>query len=243
MSELDHSWPGGSAGRAALGAIGTSSRGASLGEAGATAGITYGQCQGVRSDGRAWVLLDGASAVLALQVEASLPREQLVGRRVVVAGDDPGTWIVIGAFGTPVNPAFLVYKTGAAQSIAPGIGVDVKVDFTDEALDSHGYYDLASDRFLPLIPGWYGFVLSFYLTSATDQTTIAGMLYKNGARDHYAGIVKASGTGGHGVSGVGMLYLDGVDDYAEMYVTQEGAGALDLAANAQLTRFAGWRIG
>ena len=189
------------------------------------------------------MLLDGASAVLALQVDAGLPREQLVGRRVVVAGDDPGTWIVIAAFGTSAQVGFGVYKNGANQSIPPGIGVDTKVDFTNEALDSHGYYDLVNDRFLPLVPGWYAFALSFYLFSATDQTAIAGMLYKNGARDQYVGLLKASGTGGHGASGTGVLYLNGVVDYAEMFVTQEGAAAVDLAGNPQLTRFAGWRIG
>ena len=56
-------------------------------------------CQGVRADGRALVLLDGASSVLALKVAADLLPAALAGRRVVVAGSSPADWLVIAAFG------------------------------------------------------------------------------------------------------------------------------------------------
>ncbi len=53
-------------------------------------GLAFGTVEGIRSDGKAYVLLDGASGSLAL----------LVGRRVVVLGDDPATWLVVEVFGT-----------------------------------------------------------------------------------------------------------------------------------------------
>ncbi len=56
----------------------------------------------MRADGRAYVLLDGASGVLVLPVAAELPLALLVGRRVVVAGDDAATWLVVGLTGATV---------------------------------------------------------------------------------------------------------------------------------------------
>src|SRR3954452_21373819 len=99
---LDHGWPGGSVGRAAVGSLAGAVGGSGqLGnDAGARSGIIYGTCQGVTAAGEAYVLLGGGSAVLALQVGASIPLVLLVSRRVAVAGDDPTTWLVVGAFGT-----------------------------------------------------------------------------------------------------------------------------------------------
>ena len=45
------------------------------------------------------MLLDGASGVLMLPIAAELPLALLPGRRVVVAGDDPATWLVVGLTG------------------------------------------------------------------------------------------------------------------------------------------------
>ena len=45
------------------------------------------------------MLLDGASSALLLKVDAALPAQLLAGRRVIVAGDGPQTWLVIGVFG------------------------------------------------------------------------------------------------------------------------------------------------
>lgn len=118
MTDLDRSWPGGSAARATLGALGVGGRGeASLGDGSAQASaISFGTCEGLRDDGRAYVLLDGASAALALQVDAALPARLLVGRRVVVLGDDPATWLVVGVFGA----SLLNVPDGLAQLDAGG---------------------------------------------------------------------------------------------------------------------------
>src|SRR5688572_17553325 len=99
---LEHGWPGGAAGRATLGALGVGGRGeGSLGDGTApSSAIAFGLCEGIRADGRAFVLLDGASGSLALQVHSALPATLLVGRRVVVLGVDPTTWLVVGVFGT-----------------------------------------------------------------------------------------------------------------------------------------------
>lgn len=70
----------------------------------------------MRADGRAYVLLDGASGVLVLPVAAELPLALLVGRRVVVAGDDAATWLVVGLTGTSV----LNVANGLAQLDATG---------------------------------------------------------------------------------------------------------------------------
>jgi hypothetical protein len=79
------------------------------------------------------VLLDGASGVLLLPVAAELPLALLPGRRVVVAGDDPATWLVVGLTGASV----LNVPNGLAQLDALGDVPDAllaeNIARTDEA--------------------------------------------------------------------------------------------------------------
>ncbi len=64
------------------------------------------------------MLLDGASAVLSIQVAAELPAALLVGRRVVVLGDDPATWLVAGVFGsTMLNVASGLAQLDASSNL------------------------------------------------------------------------------------------------------------------------------
>jgi hypothetical protein len=58
-----------------------------------------GVARGVTDDGHAYVLLDGASSVLLIPIAAEVATpSSLVGRRVVVLGDGPASWIVVASF-------------------------------------------------------------------------------------------------------------------------------------------------
>ena len=130
---LGRGWPGGTVGRATLGALAGSGGGqGALGDAAAArAGISYGLCEGVRADGRAYVLLDGASGVLMLPVAAELPLALLPSRRVVVAGDDAATWLVVGLTGASV----LNVANGLAQLNASGDIADTLLSANVALLD------------------------------------------------------------------------------------------------------------
>src|SRR5919202_7020389 len=67
-------------------------------------------CQGLRGDGKVFVLLDGHNSVLALPVEVSINPALLVNKRVIVVGDGPANWLVTGAAGTSMRSGWLNVK-------------------------------------------------------------------------------------------------------------------------------------
>jgi len=96
--------------------------------------------RGANSD----ILLDGASAVLALQVAAHIPLSLLVSQRVAVAGDDPTTWIVVGAFGTTMM--------GVADKTTGMLGIKEVTISEDEGIRADTTYEGVS-KIKPAMPG------------------------------------------------------------------------------------------
>jgi type IV pilus biogenesis protein CpaD/CtpE len=61
--------------------------------------VSFGTVRGVTGANNAYVLLDGASSVLLIPIAAEIATPgSLVGRRVVVLGDGPESWIVVASY-------------------------------------------------------------------------------------------------------------------------------------------------
>ena len=120
------------------------------------------------------------------------------------------------------NPGFKAYRN-ANQTITHGTWTKVALD--TEVYDVGGYFDHSTNyRFTPLVPGYYQINAAIQDITNDDVYDIMIAVYFNGtigggsfgrlrikgvdaARDFYTSTVKTSD----------ILYMDGVDDYIELY--------------------------
>ena len=130
------------------------------------------------------------------------------------------------------NPGFKAYRN-ANQTITHGTWTKVALD--TEVYDVGGYFDHSSNyRFTPLVPGYYQINASYQDLTNDDVYDMMIAVYFNGtigggmfgrlriknvdtARDFYASTVQTSD----------ILYMDGVDDYIELYAYILRGGSAD----------------
>ena len=130
------------------------------------------------------------------------------------------------------NPGFKAYRN-ANQTITHGTWTKVALD--TEVYDVGGYFDHSSNyRFTPLVPGYYQINASYQDLTNDDIYDMTIAVYFNGTigggmfgrlrikgvdttRDFYTSTVQTSD----------ILYMDGVDDYIELYAYILRGGSAD----------------
>jgi len=130
------------------------------------------------------------------------------------------------------GPAFSAYSS-SAQSISTGTWT--KVQCNTEEFDTNSNYDKDTNyRFQPTVAGYYQVNGSF--NPQVASSLIICSIYKNGSRfKDFAALPSSSGGGG--VVGSALIYLNGSNDYIEFYGYQASAGSGSLTTNVYGTYF------
>jgi hypothetical protein len=126
------------------------------------------------------------------------------------------------------GPAFSAYKS-AAQTIADSI--ITKVIFGGKEFDTANAFDnVTNNRFKPLVAGYYSISAQVY--PSTNTTYCQTMLYKNNL------LVKRSISSGVNTGPLlsALIYLDGVNDYIELFGYMSGTTPA-ITNDASLTFF------
>ena len=138
------------------------------------------------------------------------------------------------------NPTFRAYRDSSDQSLSHNTAT--KVELNAETFDIGGYYDHSTNyRYTPLVQGYYQVNGSIQDISNTDVYDIIVMVRKNGSTvsqgriryvgatndDLYTTIINCSD----------VVYLDGVDDYLELYaqIASEDSSGVKINDLAQAT--------
>ena len=123
-----------------------------------------------------------------------------------------------------------------------------KINLDQTLIDVGNFYDTANYRYTPGIPGYYWFSIHYQDVSSADVWDMIAKLYKNGVttiiqarfrfvtsltnEDLYATVIPASG----------MLYMNGVDDYVELYAYIQSEDSADCTAAHSHTRLGAYLV-
>ena len=145
--------------------------------------------------------------------------------RTLVLPDEAGTVLTTATAGVPVNgPAFNAYMN-ATQSLS--LSTLTKVAFNEERFDTNSCFDISTHRFTPTVAGYYQVnALAYFDYSASQYSTAAFHLYKNGAPNTLAQLANVSFYGT--ITLVDLVYMNGTTDYIEMYAFIEGGSGPQL---------------
>jgi len=150
-------------------------------------------------------------------------------------------WLVL-ELGTLNTPAFQAIKP-SNQTIT--LGVITKLTFTTELLDTHSYFDNATDhRFTPLIAGWY-FInagAKFIDGGVAPQAGVV-FVYKNGALLSQNNIPFFD-NGDCSIPISALVNFNGSTDYIEIFCLTGGTGATTIGGSATdySTYFSGFKL-
>ena len=144
-----------------------------------------------------------------------------------------------GGSSTTYGPAFHVNKGGTNQTGVVS-GADTLVTFSTEVFDTDGCF--ASNAFTPTTAGKYFIGGRIEFGGATDQTTIALLLYKNGALHIRLSLHKASGAGGQGAEAGVLVEANGVDDDFQLYALHGAGSDQTISGTASQTFFYGYFV-
>jgi len=135
--------------------------------------------------------------------------------------------------------AFHAYKT-SSQSIPAS--TYTRIDWQAESYDIGGYFDLANDRFQPLIPGKYLILASARLTSLHQGGYFYMFLYKNGTSYQYLYLHQTAYATSPMDASFAIIDMNGTTDYIDLYVWHNYFAARDLDNNPKATWTAGFLI-
>ena len=114
-------------------------------------------------------------------------------------------------------PTFRACKVSSNQTFSDA--TYTKITFDQEDWDIGGYY--ASDAYTPLVQGYYHVNASLHLSSANDHHGGLTALYHNGSLKYFNRLYLSGVTNDDFYQTTfwfnGMVYMDGVDDYIEIY--------------------------
>lgn len=141
-------------------------------------------------------------------------------------------------------PSFSAHKSGTDQT-GVASGVPTKVTFPVEAFDTHGYFDTATGRFMPKVPGKYQINGVVTFQSAALNAAVYCIIFKNGVA-HKLGCVTRWGnmTGAAALaSSVAVVVEANGTDYFELYAYQDTGANNTITGVASDTHFSGARVG
>lgn len=155
------------------------------------------------------------------------------GNLVIKTGGAGGTTAVtVGAdqrvtFAQPPLTAVPAFSVGA-DSNQTGIvnNTATKIDFNASEFDTHGWFDLSTDRFTPQIAGYYQFNATVWGVTNNSSTTarVIIYIYKNGSAKQTLAAMPFWGNANGAASGSHLLYMNGSTDYVELYASVTAAG-------------------
>ena len=131
------------------------------------------------------------------------------------------------------NPTFRAYRTSSDQSMSHNTAT--LVELNAEAWDIGSYYDTSTFKYTPLIQGYYQVNGSIQDISNTDVYDIIVYIYKNGASASQGRIRYIGATNDDlytsVVSTSDIIYMDGVDDYLQLYAQIASEDASGVKVN------------
>lgn len=147
--------------------------------------------------------------------------------------------LATGVHGLKGEVGFSAYQT-SVQSITPD--TETQVEWHAEQWDVGGYFDLANNRFLPLIAGKYFIEAGLQMTSLVDGTGMMVLVRKNGGL--YKIIVRTyTGSLSSPIACGGCIVdLNGSTDYVDLAVRHWDSAARDTGGAAHSTWCQGFLI-
>ena len=136
---------------------------------------------------------------------------------------------------------FRVHQT-SGQTIARG--VFTKINWHAEDFDVAGDFDLANDKFLPTVAGYYQINLNVVMSGLPDQAQVITCIYKNGTCIASGRTSGTEATPHFGGTAATIVYLNGSTDYIEGYVYfgYGAAGSHDTSYGGGATEMSGHRL-
>jgi hypothetical protein len=139
--------------------------------------------------------------------------------------------------GTPDSPKFLVNRAGVAQGSLTTARYNL-VNWTNAPLNVGNYFDLTTDKFQPLTPGYYNISFQVFCTGANNGGYVGAGLFKNqstwpntGAGLEGQGLLVVGSSGQGATQTMLPIFFNGSTDYlnAGLYIDHAGSGSLDGA--------------
>lgn len=147
----------------------------------------------------------------------------------------------IGTDVVGTGPTFQVY--GAADVTISSSGVNYLLTFTKPGnqndLDTHNYYDTSTNRYTPLVAGWY-----FFSVHAVLNNVGAGYVQVNISKNGTAvrSFRNWCNTNEYfGLGGSAMVYCNGTTDYVDTQIQCSGDSAATVH-NGSVRNFCGYLV-
>ena len=141
-------------------------------------------------------------------------------------------------------PAFEVHQTSAATGTSVAPSTNTVIVCNTKTFDSHGCYNTSNGRFTPTVAGTYLLYGYGFLANVADGKQVWVAIAKNGTIFRWLSLTNTSATNAEGGGGGSqMVFLDGVSDYAQLYIWHDDSTNRNLYnAGSNLIHFGGHRI-
>ena len=113
------------------------------------------------------------------------------------------------------------------------------VPFGNVTFNVGNYFSTSTYRYTPLVAGYYNFFATVKSNSTTDFENFVIYIRKNETEIME---VNNSNGGYTSVNGSVITYLDGVDDFVDVYVRQDSGGNLEYDGTDKKTYFQGFKL-
>jgi hypothetical protein len=134
---------------------------------------------------------------------------------------------------------FKVRKVSSEQTITTG--VETKVTFDTEDLDTNQDFDLTNDKYEPSYSGKFLLHASVEFKDPADGTSLSVRIEKNGSTKAHTSI-QAAGTGKQILNVTAIVDANGTSHYFEVFVSHDKGSDLNIDNNSHTTMFSGFKI-
>jgi len=174
-----------------------------------------------------------ASHIAAGAVGASEIADGAVGNAELAADAVTQDKVATGVGGE--GPTFSAFRNTSTQTVTSGVAT--KVQLNGEDFDTANAFDSATNfRFQPSVAGYY-LVTGRIAASASSGGTVSNpLIYKNGSfLLNGQPYIPPSGSSSMTTTVVGLVYLNGSTDYAELWANITGAGTITISNGTGVT--------
>lgn len=165
--------------------------------------LTDGEVLTWDSSSNSWINA-AASGVSAIDDLTDVSIATPADGEVLIYDSSSASWINSASIFEPV-----ACKVTANSSTTLTASSSTQINYNTVTYDTKSYFDTSTDRFTPLIAGYYQVNFRIRLTSSGR---VLGEVYKNGSREHYTGV---DGTAGSCI-GTATIYCNGSTDYLDV---------------------------
>lgn len=156
------------------------------------------------------------------------------GGNTLLSSDGAGT---ISSGGAITNtPAFRAY---VSSDFSTSNATRTIVPFDSVTFDTGNYFSTSTYRYTPLVAGYYNFFATVKSASATDAENFVIYIRKNETEIME---VTSPQLYFNSVNGSIITYLDGVDDFVDVYVRQDSGGSLPYNGIDKKIYFQGYKL-